>query len=129
MRKLRPNRCIRSTGNLFTQTHRLTDSYTHTHAHTQTHTHTNTHTHTHTQTDTQTNCCENITPPRFLGGVMTSEGFLRSVMNKCLNEWMCFLYFPMNVALEVTNMFILSFQDPTARKPLSIGKLVSFFSK
>ena len=31
---------------------------------------THTHTHTHTQTDTQTNCSENITAPRFRGGVM-----------------------------------------------------------
>ena len=32
-------------------------------------THRHTHTHTHRHTDTQTNCNENITPPRFRGGV------------------------------------------------------------
>ena len=34
------------------------------------------HTHTHTHTDTQTNCSENITPPRFRGGVIKN-------LNKC----------------------------------------------
>ena len=37
---------------------------------------TDTHTHTHTQTDTQTNCSENITPPRFRGGVIMQYWFL-----------------------------------------------------
>ena len=43
-----------------------------THRHTDTHT----HTHTHTHTDTQTNWSENITPPRFRGGVKNLFGWI-----------------------------------------------------
>ena len=36
-------------------------------------THRQTDTHTHRHTDTQTNCSENITPPRFRGGVIKGQ--------------------------------------------------------
>ena len=51
-RKPRPNRCIRSAGILFTRSAGQTDR----------------HTHTHTQRQT-----ENITPPRFRGGVINDQ--------------------------------------------------------
>ena len=51
--KLRPNRFIRSAGIFFTSIAGHTD--------------------THTHRDTQTNCSENITPPRFRGGVITRD--------------------------------------------------------
>ena len=49
---------------------------------TQTDRQTDRHTHTHTHTDTQTNWSENITPPRFRGGVInkyqwTKKAFLK----------------------------------------------------
>ena len=54
--KPRPNRRVRSAGIL------LTDRQTHTHTH------------------TQTNCNENITPPRFRGGVKTCHDLVPSTI-------------------------------------------------
>ena len=46
-----------------------------------------THTHTHRHTDTQTNCNENITPPRFRGGVKNTE-----IIHKKCRQRMVMLY-------------------------------------
>ena len=43
-----------------------------------------THTHTHTQTDTQTNCSENVTPPRFRGGVTMSVSFVQFTISRLI---------------------------------------------
>ena len=45
----------------------------HTHRQKDTHRGTDTQTDTHTDTHTETNCSENITPPRYLGGVTKTQ--------------------------------------------------------
>ena len=43
-----------------------------------------THTHTHTDTHTQTNWRENITPPRFRGGVIINEILCNKIIFACI---------------------------------------------
>ena len=90
--KLRPNRFICSAGFLFTSKHHThTHSLTHTHTHT--HTHIHTHTHTHSQTDRQTNCSENITYPRFRGGVNIKGKKTHFTMDMSFNQKSFFFHF------------------------------------
>ena len=81
-------------------TDRQTHTLTHTHIHT--HTHRHTHTHTHTNTHTQTNCNENITPPRFCGGVTNS------VMSGSTDEWVIEQMYPSLVVSHKLRGFVWS---------------------
>ena len=69
-----------------------TEIVRHTHIHKHTTTYTNIH--THTQTHTQTNSSENITPPRFCGGVINEN------LDSCIH----------NINMVVKNMILMSFQ-------------------